>query len=156
LVRLGTHSPSTSRYDEQGVYQPLDYYNWLNLDASVVGWIIKGALLAFAVLIVWSCRTPTTPRHGWRLAAEDSLILLGMLLLSERTWKHHCVTLFLPFAVLTYVLATCSLRLGMRVYLTGTLIAAISLMTSTSIGFYDGWVDKMAQVYGAYVWAFLL
>src|SRR5205823_14206012 len=27
----------------------------------------------------------------WPLAAEFSLIVLGMLLFSERTWKHHCV-----------------------------------------------------------------
>src|SRR5262249_7191802 len=27
VVRLATHSPSTSRYDAQGRYEPLDYYN---------------------------------------------------------------------------------------------------------------------------------
>ena len=29
-----------------------------------------------------------------------------MLLFSERTWKHHCVVLLLPFAVPAYVLST--------------------------------------------------
>ena len=44
--------------------------------------------------------------QAWRLAAEFSLVIIGMLLFSERTWKHHCVTLLLPFAVLAYYLAS--------------------------------------------------
>ena len=77
----------------------------------------------FALLVVWVCRTPTTPREGWRLSAEFSIVLLGMLLFSERTWKHHCVTLVLPFAVICYYLATCSPGKGLRVYLIGSLAA---------------------------------
>ena len=30
---------------------------------------------------------------------EFSVVVLGMLLFCERTWKHHCVTLLLPFTV---------------------------------------------------------
>ena len=56
----------------------------------------------------WSkCRTPARTGLGWRLAAEFSLVVLGMLIFSERTWKHHCVVLILPFSVLSYYLATC-------------------------------------------------
>ena len=32
--------------------------------------------------------------------SEFALIVLGMLLFSERTWKHHCVVFMVPFAVL--------------------------------------------------------
>src|SRR5437899_1698118 len=111
-------------------------------------------MAVFAALVVWSCRTPvlpTTSRQGWRLAAEFSLVIIGMLLFSERTWKHHCVTLLLPFAVLSYQLALGDER---RVYLVGSLVAAHLLMTATSISLLGRDVGKLAQVYGAYVAAF--
>ena len=96
-------------------------------------------------------------RGGWRLAAEFSVIVLGMLLFSERTWKHHCVTFVLPFAVLAYCLATLEMTWKLRGYLAGTLLAVALLMAATSTAL-PGWHDsaKIAQVYGAYVWCYLL
>jgi hypothetical protein len=155
VFRLGTRSPSF--LDEKGL--PQKYDNLANLDLRQAGWLVKGGMALFAGLIAASCRTPTPPRRGWRLAAEFSLVVLGMLLFSERTWKHHCVTLVLPFAVLSYYLAVCRPGRGLRGYLLGSLLAALLLMTSTST---TGWwkrldeAAKMAQVYGAYVWAYLV
>jgi hypothetical protein len=129
-------------------------------------------MVLFAGLVVWSCRTPTEPREGWRLAAEFAVIVLGMLLFSERTWKHHCVTLVLPFAVLAYYLAACRPGWKLRGYLIGSLAAATLLMFATSTGWtsersgpaavrledFHGLdrLGKLAQVYGAYVWAYLI
>ncbi len=152
VFRLGTHSPSF--LDEKG--EPARYDNLATLSPSQAGWIIKGCMALFAVLIVWSCRTPTADRQGWRLAAEFSLVILGMLLFSERTWKHHCVTLILPFAVLVYYFAACRPGILLRFYLIASLAVALLLMTSTSTTGVSETVDemaKMAQVYGAYVWA---
>ncbi|HEV3203100.1 MAG TPA: glycosyltransferase family 87 protein [Gemmataceae bacterium] len=128
------------------------------LDPRILGWIVKGIMAGFGVLVVWTCRTPTQPRHGWRLAAEFSLILLGMLLFSERTWKHHCVTLLLPFTVLIYYVAVCRPGPQMRYYLVGTLVAVLLLMMATSTGLVDFWdrTAKLAQADGAYVWAYFL
>jgi alpha-1,2-mannosyltransferase len=181
LFRLGTHNPSF--LDTQG--QPLRYDNLASLDPRTAGWILKGCMALFAALSVWVCRMPvrgaadketrrqrdkekgsaassvslppTLPR--WRLAAEFSLVLLGMLLFSERTWKHHCVTLLLPFAVLTYYLAVCRPGPLLRAYLIGSLAAVLLLMTSTSTNGIWEVIDeaaKRAQVYGAYVWAYLV
>ena len=58
----------------------------------------RPAELALQVLVLFACRTPRDDRVGWRLPAEFSVIFLGMLLFSERTWKHHAVTLLLPWA----------------------------------------------------------
>jgi hypothetical protein len=115
-------------------------------------------MLVFALVILWSCRTPLTPRQGWRWAAEFSLVVLGMLLFSERTWKHHCVTLLLPFTVVSYYLSACQPSRGLRAYLIASLVAVVLLMASTSTslaGALDG-AAKLAQVYGAYVWANLI
>jgi hypothetical protein len=155
VFRLTTHNPSL--LDEKG--KPQRYDNLLTLDQRMAGWLVKGCMALFAGVIVWSCRTPRDVRQGWRAAAEFSLVALGMLLFSERTWKHHCVTLVLPFAVLCYYLAVLRPARTLRCYLLGTLAAALLLMLSTStIGVredVDHW-GKMAQVYGAYVWADLL
>src|SRR5205807_9959013 len=103
-------------------------------------------------------RTPTRTRQGWRLAAEFSLIVVGMLLFSERTWKHHCVTLILPFAVLSYYVTVCRVGWAMRWYLIASLASVVVLMTLTStpgLRAMDGLAQR-AEVYGAYVWAYLV
>ena len=108
-----------------------------------------------------------------------------MLLFSERTWKHHCVTLLVPFAVLCRVLAErpaggrwpvvavlafataamsatgTGLTGGAPPRLqdaaeSGTLVAGPALfLTATQSGAFTDSAGKGAQVYGAYVWAFV-
>jgi hypothetical protein len=179
VARLATHSPSWVIYPDN-VWTPKEYHNLLDLDPAHARWLIKGCMGAFALAVVWCCRTATNSRRGWRLSAEFALVLLGMLLFSERTWKHHCVTLLLPFAVLCYHLAVCKPGPRLRAYLIGSLATAALLMATTSTGLLDainhsywlvsewllmattstGLVDeafaKEAQVYGAYVLAYLV
>ena len=77
-----------------------------------------------------------------------------MLLLSERTWKHHAVTLALPWAVIVSNAWTTH-RAGVR--WTCILVSAVSLvgMWSTSTGLLDDRAAKLGQVYGGYTVAFL-
>jgi hypothetical protein len=154
IARLATASPSFSIY-VNNVYTPTEYDNFLNLDSSQARLLIRGCMLLFALTIVWSCRTPFETRSGWRLAAEYSLVLLGMLLFSERTWKHHCVTLLVPFAVLSYYLVACQPRRWSARALGAVLLSATGLMTVTSTVF-DKDLAKQAQVYGAYTAAIVL
>jgi hypothetical protein len=162
VARLATHSPSFSTYVNDQ-YTPTHYDNWLDLDPAAASWIVKGCMAVFGLLILWSCRTIAATRQGWRASAEFSLILLGMLLFSERTWKHHCVTLALPFAVLCYYLACCQPSRPLAGYLVGTLAIVTLLMAATStlqgdeVGKHSPLYDvfaKQAQVYGAYVFAY--
>jgi alpha-1,2-mannosyltransferase len=168
-ARLLTHSPSFLDYDPVWPHapRPQRYDNLLDLPSKSVNWLVKGVELLFVGLVVWRCRRSPAPRAGWRRAAEFSLIVLGMLLFSERTWKHHCVTLMLPFAVLCYYLSAGRPGRGLKYYLIGTLAAVTLLMASTSsvsserVGaahLAQSWeaVSKTAQVYGAYVWAYFL
>lgn len=164
VARLATHSPSFSTY-VNNLYTPLHYDNLLNLSPRQARGLVKGCMALFALMVVWVCRTPTTPRQGWRLSAEFSIILLGMLLFSERTWKHHCVTLALPFAVICYYLAAAAPSKGLRAYLIGSLAATMLLMAATSNTGQDGAAHhhqlhhlfaKQAQVYGAFVLAYFV
>jgi hypothetical protein len=171
VSRLAAHNPSFTTYikDEktgQDVQTPTEYDNVLNLSLDQVRWLVKGCMALFALAVVWRCRTPTQPRVGWRLSAEYSWILIGMLLFSERTWKHHCVTLVLPFAVVCYFLATQRAGWWVRGGLVAALTAAALLMLSTSSGLLgddaakandvSNLFGKQMEVYGAYLWAWVI
>jgi hypothetical protein len=153
VTRLLTHSASFADYDEQNQYRPLVYDNVLNLTARQAAWLVKGCMAAFALLVVWVCRTPTQPRQGWRLGAEFGIVLLGMLLFSERTWKHHCVTQIVPFAVLCYWLAAVSTAGWRRYLIVGVLVLATLLIATTSTELLGYEFGKQAQVYGAFTLA---
>jgi alpha-1,2-mannosyltransferase len=155
VYRLVTDSPSYVSYQGEK-YIPMQFDNLLSLPPETARWIIKGCMLAFGVGVVLVCRTATRDRRGWRLAAEFGIVLLGMLLFSERTWKQHCVTLLLPFAVLSYYLAAYRSPVGLRGYLIGTLALVVLLMATTSTGLLERSAAKAAQVYGAYVWCYVL
>ncbi len=163
--RLLTHSPSFSTYADNFHLTPAEYHNLVELPREVMPWLIKGCMALFALAVIWSCRTPTNSpcpplgkgepwRGQWGLAAEFSLVILGMLLFSERTWKHHCVTLLLPFTVLAYYLS--AYRPRRRGLVLAGLVAALLLMLTTGTGLsaQHNRLGELAQVYGAYVWAF--
>lgn len=157
LYRLTTESPSFLDKEDR----PADFHNVVAVEPWIARRALQGFGLAFLVLLAWSCRTPTQPREGWRLAAEYGIVLLGMLLFSERTWKHHCVTLLLPLGVLCYCLATHWQRAGWRWYLIGTLVLAQLFMAATSTSLWEKFLGyrlgaKLAQVYGTYVWAYVI
>lgn len=155
IFRLTTHTPSFAEYDAaEDRYVPLAYANVVRLDPGQAKWIVLACEVLFAALVVWRCRTPRAVRRGWRLGAEFAVVLLGMLLFSERTWKHHCVTLVLPFAVLCYYLAV-EARGRVRIWLSGVLVATMLLLSTTSTELFEE-SAKQAQVYGAYVVAFLV
>jgi alpha-1,2-mannosyltransferase len=157
LARLLTHAPSFATY-EGDTYVPLEYHNIVDLDRAALPWIVKGCMAAFALLVLWRCRTPLDDRTDWKLQAEYAIVLLGMLLFSERTWKHHAVTLAVPFAVLCYVLSAYELSPRRRAVVIATLAISSLLMLTTSTGSLvtHDLIGKTAQVYGAYVAAFIL
>jgi hypothetical protein len=157
VARLATPSPSFSTY-QGNVYTPTRYDNLLSLSPRRAAWLVKGCLALFALVVAWACSARTTTPQSWRLAAEHGLVLLGMLLFSERTWKHHCVTLALPLAVVCYCLAW-SRPGARRAWLGGTLAVVFGLLLVTGVGSGKDSptaLGKQAQLYGAYTLACLL
>jgi hypothetical protein len=155
VYRLGTHSPSYIEYVELGpnikVPTPAAYHNLFDVGRPAAAWLLKGFMGLFVLGVVLLCRADRGDRQGWRFAAECSLIVLGMLLFSERTWKHHAVTLIIPAAVLAHA-ASLDLR-PRRIVLVGLLLAAGLLMTVP--GLFGPVVGDLGMVYGTYTWAFL-
>lgn len=156
VYRLFTHSPSFIVYVKtpQGdIPTPGEYHNLVDIGRPAAWWVVKGFTAAFALAVVGLCRAPNAERQGWRFAAECGLIVLGMLLLSERTWKHHAVTLLLPAAALAYSV-TLDLPILVRRFVVGVLIASGLLMAVP--GLFGSRAADLALVYGTHTAAFLL
>ncbi len=157
LHRLMTDKPSFSTYVNHEKVT-LEQHNVVSWEPAAVQWIVKGCMGVFALLVLWCCRTSTETRPSWRLMAEFSIVVLGMLLFSERTWKHHCVTLLLPFATMSYALSARTVSRRCRWLIGGALVAVVLLMTLTTHGLFAAQerISDVAQVYGVYVMAFVL
>jgi alpha-1,2-mannosyltransferase len=184
LTRLLSNEPSFSKWVDRAE-QPLAYHNFAGLDRTTIKRMVQACQLLFLGLMVWLCRAPVRSaeaaaadvRRGWRLAAEYSLILVGMLVFSERTWKHHCVTLILPFVVLSYgafadgfsrrvrVVARVCLFTAAAAVLLPTSLEAFGDVTLADLGTVDPQARdilrlnpnsprELAQVYGSYLWGF--
>ena len=159
VFRLLTSKPSDLEYDEEtGRPFPSEFHNFVDLDSASARWVIRVFQAAWVLAILALCRAPLAGpggrRDGVRLAAEFALVLLGMLLFSERTWKHHGVTLMLPFAVLATALAAYRPGTTVRQLTCGVLaLVAILTLVPSSLG---GEAQDLALTYGSHTAAFLL
>jgi alpha-1,2-mannosyltransferase len=151
VYRLLTHSPSFVKYPDN-IPTPAAFHNLADIGTANARLLVQACLGAFALAVVLLCRAPQTDRTGPRVAAEYSLIVLGMLLFSERTWKHHAVTLVLPFAVLAAWLAAPDTSARTRKRLIGVLAAVALLMTVPGMLPEDA--ADLAMVYGTHFAAF--
>jgi hypothetical protein len=140
-----------------GRYAVHQRWNLASLPPWVVHYLIKGVVIGLLALLATLCRTKTRERRDPRLLGEFALVVLTMLFVSERSWKHHYVTVLLP---ITYLVSEFfSPRVGPRGRMAIVVAWALSfgLMASTSseIGgwFYEGQGHEIAQGYGLFMWA---
>ncbi len=70
---------------------------------DVIRMLLSAGILA---VTAWACRRRVEPRRApLAFAAELSMVLIAMLLLSGLSWKAHFVTMVLPYSVLLAYLA---------------------------------------------------
>ncbi|MFO0927919.1 MAG: glycosyltransferase family 87 protein [Gemmataceae bacterium] len=166
VARLLTEQPSLVFWQGNDPV-PARLDNVLALSTTSARWLVKGCLVAYLLLMAGLCRRSTGPdRPAGRLTAEFALVVLGMLLFSERTWKHHAVTLMLVFAALVPYLATPatwqSRQRGWAMASLLTLALGLMLLSGMSAGAdrrelaHSPGFAKLALIYGGYTWAFLL
>jgi alpha-1,2-mannosyltransferase len=131
--------------------------NIAELPPAAVRLMIKVIVGGLIGLLAWFCRTRTTDRRDPRLLGEFALVVLTMLFVSERSWKHHYVTVLLPITYLVY--EAFSPRVGPRGRraILMSLVLSFGLMAATSpeIGglFLEGQGHQIAQEYGLFLWA---
>lgn len=154
LTRLMAEVRGNAKYD------PRLQVNLVSWDPRTVGMLVKGVMLGMVALLAPLCRTPTRNRFDPRLLGEFSLIVLTMLFVSERSWKHHYVTMLLPYTYLVYRVGTPLWPKRTRIALFTTLVASALMVvaTSTEVGglFAGGQGHEFAQAYGLFCWAGVL
>jgi len=149
-----TASPSFSDF-QSDKYVSIAYHNFVDVGGAA-RWITKAMLGLFVLLVAWTCRSSLQDRKRASWGAEFAIVCLGMLIFSERTWKHHAVVLMVPFAVLCYQMAAMDLSRARRIAILVALSTSALLMLATSTAAWpDAWA-KLAQVYGAYTVTFLI
>lgn len=155
--RLLTAEPSDFDYDEDGREVPKAYRNLTDIGQPNARWVIRGCQAAWVLAVVLLCHAAVTDpahRRGVRVAAEFSLVVLGMLLFSERTWKHHGVTLMVPFAALLAFLTARPSGAGVRGFVAAAVVGSGALILVTSALPRDE--QNTALTYGTHTAAFLL
>jgi hypothetical protein len=152
LTRLLTDTKlGTNRYD---VHLDLNLVAW---PRPLVGLLLKALSVGLVGLLALFCRTRAERRDDPRLLGEFTLVVLTMLFVSERSWKHHYVTLLLPYTYLTYRVFLAGVPRWSRVLLATALAMSALLIATTSSEFgglfADGQGHKIAQGYGLFLWA---
>src|SRR4029078_1335591 len=126
LNRLLTEAlPTSGRY---GRHLVVNFVAWKPV---CVGWLIKGLSVGFVGLLAFFCRTKTNRRDDARLLGEFALVVLTMLFVSERSWKHHYVTLLLAYTYLMSRVALADVSRRVRVVLGIGLGESVLLIAST-------------------------
>ncbi len=150
VYRLLTESPGVEHREQKY------YVNFLSLSPGVARWILKALAAALLTALALLCRTPTHNRRDWRLPCEFGLVIVAMLMLSERSWKHHYVIMVVPYAALAACLFRRELGETFRRYLALTALGAFLLMYVVSSDLAELFVpdlgDKYVDAYGSYVW----
>lgn len=157
VYRLFTASPSFMAYERTpagDIPVPAEYHNVLDIGLPAAWVVVKLLTAAFVLAVLVLCRTPRSDRQGWRFAAECGLIALGMLLFSERTWKHHAVTLVLPAAAIAYAAAALELPRSTRRFLVGSL--TLSMLLIVLPGLLGRRLQDLSLVYGSHTAVFVL
>lgn len=155
LTRLLTEtSTGSGRYD---VHLALNLFSF---PPEVVQVLIKVFSLGLVGLLAYFCRLDATRRTDPRLLGEFSLVVLTMLFVSERSWKHHYVTVLLPYTYLMGQFTYGTSRLKIRLLLSAAIWSSVGMMATTSseLGgmLADGQGHKIAQGYGMFLWAGVL
>ncbi len=153
---IGVLSRLLTATNEGRYERVLDHLYLASLAPSQVASIAKGISVALVGLLLYLCRTKTDRRDDPRLLGEFALVVLTMLIVSERSWKHHFVTLVLPYTYLSYRAFVAPLPRRTHSILAAALAlsALLILTTSTEVGglFLHGQGHKFAQYYGLFFW----
>lgn len=127
----------------------------VDLGPPAASWMVRGCQGLFMLAVVLLARAPAVgTRHGVRVAAEFAFIALGMLLFSERTWKHHATTTLLPFAAVIGFWVFHRPTGVVRTAVFALMVAATVLMSGPSL-LPDKWQEECLEA-GTHAWAFVL
>ena len=153
-------------------YQSQDQFYWITL-APLSGARVKAVFRIGQVLIValaaWAIGWRKLPRSDARRGLHYAIVLLGILLLNQRTWDHHAAILVPAYVAIWYAIAFgrtgprarkwglyLAVLAGPLVWLGGTeLFKGAAWIVGESRETGDRWAD-IAEAYGPAFYHFLL
>lgn len=125
--------------------------------ASFLGRLIRPTIsISIVATLAFVCRTSTANRRDPRLLLEAGLVMLAMLLMSERTWKHHGTTLPIVFLAVWFVLTCLPFSARLRFWFTAGLCVQWLCLVGSSSGFLGDRLADAALTFGIFCWGLLL
>ncbi|BBM86963.1 glycosyltransferase family 87 protein [Candidatus Uabimicrobium amorphum] len=124
--------------------------NIISLAPSQVALLIKIACIALFVAI-WVCAQTNEDRSHIGYLGEFAMVFLAMLLMSERTWKHHQILLILPHIFLLSHLF--SIKNATKTTVFYLLIVSCFFHTFSGSFLWGKHYSAFLQAYGAHFWS---
>ena len=125
--------------------------NFISLDMHTVSLMVKTASLAIVGCLAWFCRTPRKNHKHLGNMGEFAMVFLAMLLLSERSWKHHYVLLILSHSFLLYYLLIMKPSGWKKWIPLSFLIIAVLMHNFTSNFLFSHYWSDVLEAYGVHV-----
>lgn len=125
--------------------------------ANTLGRLLRPLIsLTVVAMLAWACRRRVADRRDVRLPLEFALILLAMMLLSERTWKHHATTLPIVYLAVWFALTHLPWGATMRGVFVALLGVQWFMLVASSEGLFgDDLADKLLDG-GIFCWGLVL
>lgn len=124
--------------------------NLLSLEQRTVAWLLKALFLTIAGTVACVARTPRSDRKALGNLGEYAIVFLAMLLISERSWKHHFVLVILPHAFVLQYLLRHKPGVAMRALAIGTLAGSAACHNLFLGGVIGKFRSDIAEAYGVY------
>jgi len=124
---------------------------------GTLGRLLRPAIGLMTVgALAWLCRGRRASRRDPRAILEFALVLLAMLLLSERTWKHHATMLPIVYLAVWYGLTCLDWSPRFRGWFVGGLVVQLFLLLGTSQGLVGEDLAELLLDGGVFCWGLLL
>ena len=162
-------NPDDAPYDLGVPHPDSEWITLVGLSPATAKRVLRIGQLAIVALLAWAIGWRKLPRDDGRRALHYGLIVIGILLLNQRTWDHHAPILLLANVAIWQAIAFgrfgrklrraavgLMVAAGPLVWLTGTEIfklAARLTGRSTKVG--DHWADVF-DAYGPTFYHFVL
>ncbi|MFQ5502042.1 MAG: glycosyltransferase family 87 protein [Phycisphaerae bacterium] len=131
--------------------------DWMVRPATWLGHLLKPAItLSVVGALAWLCRGKDAARRDPRRLLEFGLVLLAMLLLSERTWKHHATTLPIVYLGVWYALTCVDWSDRFRAWFVAGLGVQFALLVGSTQGLMGDRLANLMLDGGVFCWGLLL
>ena len=126
--------------------------NLLSLSPEGLRLLHRSACILVLLAVLWFSHALRSARASAATLGEWAAVALAMLMLSERSWKQHYVTLFLPLAFLAWHALRSATPPRLRLIAWSGLAASALLHGLSGSGVLGPHGSDLAEAYGVFLW----